>query len=108
MQKNDITVISCIKLDERCRCFSNESNVFVNHPSHRDKCKVMAEAYGTKLKPDHPLGYSDGQYAFGFHYNTPDNTLPLFWSEREDWKPVMKRYDKIYGKGGLNELGRFI
>lgn len=108
LQKNDITVISCIKLDERCRCFSNESNVFVNHPSHRDKCKVLAEAYGAKLKPDHPLGYSDGQYAFGFHYNTPDNTLPLFWSEREDWKPVMKRYDKSYGKGGLNELGRFI
>lgn len=108
LEKNGISVISCIKLDERCRCFSTKSNVFVNHSSHRDNCKVLAEAYGAKLKPEHPLGYGDGQYAFGFHYNTPDNTLPLFWSEQGNWTPVMKRYEKTYGKGGLNELGRFI
>jgi hypothetical protein len=56
LRKNDIAVISCIKLDERCRCFSSDSNVFVNHPAHRDKCRALAKAYGAKLKPDHPLG----------------------------------------------------
>jgi hypothetical protein len=82
--------------------------VFVNHPEHRENCKTLAEAYGTELEPSHPLGYGDGQYAFGFYYNTPDNTLPIFWSETAGWFPVMKRYEKIYGKGGLNELARFV
>jgi hypothetical protein len=108
LRKHDITVISCTKLDERCRCFSSDSNVFVNHPTHRENCKTLAEHYGSKLKPGHPLGHGDGQYTFGFYYNTPDNTLPLFWSELGGWVPIMKRYDKIYGKAGLNELGRFV
>jgi hypothetical protein len=108
LRKNNITVITCIKLDERCRCFSAESNVFVHHPLDLNNCRKMAEIYGARLKSDDPLGYSNGQYAFGFHYNTPDNTLPIFWSENGGWIPVMKRYDKIYGKGGLNELGRFV
>lgn len=108
LNRNDITVLSCIKLDKRCKCFAPESNVFANHVTHLANCRDIALHYGTKLKPDDPLGYSDGQYAFGFHYNTPDNTLPIFWSEVAGWIPVMKRYDKIYGKGGLNELGRFI
>jgi hypothetical protein len=108
LRANDIAVVSCIKLDERCRCFSTNSNVFVNHPNHRENCRILAEAYGAKLEPDHPLGYGDGQYAFGFYYNTPDNTLPIFWSETGRWAPVMKRYEKIYGKGGLNELARFV
>jgi len=108
LRKNNISVISCIKLDDRSKCFSSDSNVFVNHPLHRESCKAIAEVYGAKLKPDHPLGYDNGQYAFGFYYNTPDNTLPIFWSEHGGWVSVMKRYDKIYGKGGLNELGRFI
>lgn len=108
LRANDIAVVSCIKLDDRCKCFTPDSNVFVNHPAHRENCKILAEAYGAKLEPDHPLGYGDGQYAFGFYYNTPDNTLPIFWSESGSWFPVMKRYEKIYGKGGLNELARFI
>jgi len=54
------------------------------------------------------LGHSNGQYAFGFYYNTPNNTLPLFWSDQNGWIPIMKRYDKVYGKGGSFELGRFI
>ena len=108
LKRNDIVVVSCIKLHERSKCFSDHSNVFVNHPLHRDHCRAIAEAYGEKIMPAHPLGYDDGQYAFGFYYNTPDNTLPIFWSEQEGWIPIMKRYNKQYGKSGLNELGRFI
>jgi len=108
LRKVGIVVISCIKLDQRCRCFSDDSNVFVNHPAHLEQCKKMAEGYGAQLKPDDPLGHSNGQYAFGFYYNTPNNTLPLFWSDQNGWIPIMKRYDKVYGKGGSFELGRFI
>jgi hypothetical protein len=107
LKQNDITVISCIKLHGRSKCFSDDSIVFVNHPLHRNSCKAIAEAYGEKIMPAHPLGYDDGQYAFGFYYNTPDNTLPIFWAEHEGWIPIMKRYEKKYGKG-LDELGRFI
>jgi len=68
----------------------------------------MAEEYGLRLKPDVPLGYANGQYTFGFFYNTPDNTLPLFWSSNAQWIPLMKRYEKIYGKARINELGTFV
>ena len=108
LQKADITVISCIKLSDRSRCFSADSTMFVNHPTHRERCRTFAEAYGAKIDPENPLGFDGGQYAFGFYYNTPNNTLPIFWSETGGWTPIMKRYDKIYGKGGPNELGRFI
>ena len=108
LRAKGIAVVSCIKLDGRCKCFSPDSNVFVNHPDHRENCKIMSEAYGKRLEPHHPLGYGEGEYAFGFYYNTPDNTLPIFWSETDGWYPVMKRYEKIYGKGGVNELPRFV
>ena len=54
------------------------------------------------------LGYNNDAYAFGFFYNTPDNTLPIFWSDHGDWKPIMKRYDKKYTNGGYHELGAYV
>jgi hypothetical protein len=108
LREHEIEVVTCIKLDERSKCFSQKSNVFVNHPVHRENCRKVAEGYGRGLIKDHPLGYDDGQYAFGFYYNTPDNSLPIFWSEQDNWTPITRRYDKIYGKGGMNELGRFV
>ena len=30
-----------------------------------------------------PLGYQDSELAFGFYYNIPDNTLPIFWADNK-------------------------
>lgn len=28
-----------------------------------------------------------------FFYNTPSNTLPIFWSFEDNWVPIFQRYD---------------
>ena len=98
LQEHGIHVISCSIVNNRNRCFSEDSMIFYRYPSIRDYAKKMAEEYGkTILRPKSkakPLGYDDGQYCFGFYYNTPNNTLPIFWSDY-NWKPIFHRKEKL-------------
>jgi len=98
LAKGKIEVISPIILDDRSHCFDKVSGTFVDCRSQMDVCKRMASHYGAKLRPKSPLGYKDCGYAFGFFYNTPDNSLPIFWCGEQGWQPVMRRYDKKYGR----------
>jgi hypothetical protein len=96
-------VVHCIyELDDTFRCFSPSSRYF---PSPSQEITVtfaeqMCRLYGGLLVPDDPLGYDDGQLLIGFHHNTPDNTLPIFWYDEPggtNWMPIFKRYPKNYG-----------
>lgn len=92
-------VESVLQLDETFRCFSPMSRLFRSAPSHvsRELAEDMAGYFGAQLSPSHPLGYDDGQLLIGFKHNTPDNTLPIIWSEgtaARDWAPVFRRYSK--------------
>lgn len=58
---------------------------------------TIAESYMNK----YPLGFANGQHLFGFYYNTPDNTLPIFWCESSNWNPAFVRYAKVYGTEGV-------
>lgn len=103
-----ISVISCNIIDDRCKCFSDKSTMFDNYKNDIEKCREFARYYGNKIYPTHPLGYRDGQYAFGFFYNIPDNSLPIFWSE-DIWIPIFRRYQKNTNLGEIyNDIGRFI
>jgi hypothetical protein len=99
-----INVVSSIKLDNRDRCFNGESDIFSSFPELIGIAKKVAEHYGRKIDirdswgETNSLGYSDGQYAFGFYYNTPDNSLPIFWGQKNGWLPILKRYHKNYYK----------
>ena len=60
----------------------------------------MCRFYGSSLVPGDPFGYDNGQLLIGFHHNTPDNTLPIFWYDEPggtSWTPIFKRYPKYYG-----------
>jgi len=107
LSKIGVTVISAIILEKRSKCFDSTSEVFQHHGDLLESCKKMVSHYGQNLKPLWPLGYKDGQYTFGFFYNTPDNTLPIFWSESANWIPIVKRYDKNY-KSKFFEYERFV
>lgn len=112
LEKNDVRVISCINLDERSKCFSKNSNLSIDCKDKLQDCKKFALTYGSKSLlyhpvSMHPLGYNGGEYAFGFFYNTPDNTLPIFWAENKGWSPIMKRYEKL-NKRTNDQLERFI
>ena len=37
------------------------------------------------------FGYNDLGLALAFEHSIPDNTLPIFWSENENWKPLRRR-----------------
>ena len=112
LEANGVKVVSCVTLDDRSRCFSQDSSVFHHFPGHLERCRLFAEHYGKRLEPDSPLGYMDGAYLFGFFYNTPDNTLPIFWSTAAHWQPIVRRYTKQYGATILGsmayDLGQFI
>lgn len=87
-----------LELDESFRAFSPESRYF--NGQHKDIDKANSEKvafhYGAKIY-SHPLGYKNSQLLLGMAHNTPNNTLPIFWSlgkRRSPWYPVFFRYEK--------------
>lgn len=108
LEREGIEVYACIYLNDKNKCFSPDSNVFTNHSHYLIKCREMVKHYGRKLKPRMPLGWNNSQRLFGFYYNTPDNTLPIFWAQNDNWKPILKRYDKNYEKSLADRFETFI
>jgi len=94
----DIEVINAITLDNRDKCFHKQSDVFsaINKEEITVLCQQFADHYGRKIGIVEALGFGNGQYTFGFFYNTPDNTLPIFWGQVNGWIPVLRRYHKNY------------
>ncbi|SDS75589.1 hypothetical protein SAMN04487764_2979 [Gillisia sp. Hel1_33_143] len=114
-------VDSIHELDNSYKCFNEGSRVFTNKDEDIDilKIKNFCGEYGKNLmesllkKNDSKIdpieleesceswkyGFNNGQLLLGFHHNTPDNTLPIFWyNEKEsDWYPIFKRFNKVYG-----------
>lgn len=87
---------SVFVLDESYKCFSDVSRFFLEEDSQlKAPCKIMCEKYGEQISST-PLGYKDCQMLLGFHHNTPNNTLPIFWQEKNGWHPMFKRFVKIY------------
>lgn len=98
----DATKIDCAKavfeLDDSFKCFSDKSRYFANAKEgiEKDYCKELCERYGKKRCKDakSPLGFNNDELLLSFFHNTPNNTLPIFWSD-VDWYPVFNRSIKI-------------
>ena len=101
-------------LDERTKLFSDSSFVFSNNDtkSLKDYAHTLCYEYGKKIVENElppseaymkrfPLGFADGQQMFGFFYNTPDNTLPIFWCDTPNWHSAFQRFSKVYGVKGV-------
>ena len=56
--------------------------------------KELAEEYGKRIEPKKPLGHNNGEYSFGMFYNIPNNSLPIFWSDKNEWHPIFLRKEK--------------
>jgi hypothetical protein len=90
------SVESVFVLDDSYKCFSERSRYFDGEDVKlKIPCKSMCEEYGKKISKI-PLGYKDCQLMLGFHHNTPNNTLPIFWQESNGWQPIFKRFAKLY------------
>lgn len=85
-------------IDDTFKTFSDDSRYFKVLPDasiDKNFSKETALKYGKNLF-NPPLGYGNCELLLGMFHNTPDNSLPIFWSEKNNWKPVFKRYHKIY------------
>ena len=61
-----------------------------------DRLRIL----GLKLEPKHPLGYGSTALLVAYHFQCPNNTLPVIWSPgREDfpWNPLFEYRGKTYG-----------
>lgn len=96
LKEKGVIVICCSMVDERNKCFSENSMVFYRYPTLKKHAKQLAEEYGKDIieSPVKPLGYKNGEYCFGFYYNTPNNSLPIFWSHK-NWIPIFPRKEKL-------------
>jgi hypothetical protein len=103
-----VNVVPAIQLDARDKCFNRQSDIFAAFPELTQPCQTFAEHYGNKIGIGHPLGFRNGQYTFGFYYNAPDNTLPIFWGQVNGWIPIIKRHHKKYKSRKFLPDERFI
>lgn len=100
-EKVDFNDVACIfELNDTFKCFSTDSRCFpttVNPSIDKSYLEKMSRTYGKKISRNHAdaLGYNDSQLLLGFTHNTPNNTLPIFWSVRKQWQPIFKRYSKL-------------
>ena len=87
------------ELDDSFKCFSEKSRYYATKKEGIDKnfCKEMCEKYGKDRSKDanSPLGFNDDQLLLSFFHNTPNNTLPIFWTD-VDWTPIFNRAIKKY------------
>jgi len=72
--------------------FHEESTIF-NDKATKEKAKNLLAKYGRDLYPKYPLGYKNNSLLVGFYYSTPNNTLPIFWSSHNNWKPLLTKGD---------------
>ena len=102
-QDTEFDVVECVfELDNTFCCFSQSSRYFPSPYQNITAAfaKEMCSIYGKRLLPQWPLGHGDCQLLLGFQHNTPDNTLPIFWSDRtgsDRWRAIFRRYPKLYG-----------
>lgn len=109
ISKHNVKVLYATLLSDRDRSFSDKSMMFYHFPEIKDFAQKVAEEYGKIIEPEKPLGYKNGQFCFGFSYNTPNNTLPIFWSNKEGWYPLFPRKEKIYNvRRREDNFGKFI
>lgn len=89
------------ELDKTYKWTSEKSRFLSALPKgiYRSLLVALPTVYGELLLPDHPLGYDQSELMLGFSHNTPDNTLPVIWFEKEHgtdepWYPIFQRYPK--------------
>lgn len=61
--------------------------------------------YDYKKKNDqpHPLGFENSQSLIVFAHSVPNNTVPIIWSEKNNWYPLFPRQ----GKGKISKVISF-
>jgi len=96
-------VQSVSELDDTYRAFGESSQCYndLDPKLTAEDGQAISSLYGEQLLPGHSLGYGDCQLLVGFHHNTPDNTLPIFWQTQGGipWHAIFPRIPKVISAG---------
>ena len=88
------------------KAFSSDASYFGyrKYANHREFCyKYGVRLTKPKVRSDKSkkyisaLGYANSQALVSFSHGTPNNTLPIIWSNKNDWFPLIPRFfrDKV-------------
>ena len=88
-------VVTTRELGAEDRAFAPEANIF-DSDDDRIAAEKLCRDIGSVLEPKQPLGFGDNQALVCFHYRCPNNTLPVFYKDREiyqgqRWIPLFPR-----------------
>ena len=84
---NDVTIICVEELKDHHKVLDilKEDPIFKEQEeeffSYLSQCNIQV------------LGFNDMQFAVFIHNNIPDWSLPVFYKQREFWKPLLRRKD---------------
>lgn len=88
-EKSNFKIISSIQINRIDSPFHEQNQIFKT-TTERKKAKDIILKYNKEEAFPNPFGYAGTSLLLGFSYNTPDNTLPLFWSEKNIISPLLK------------------
>lgn len=91
----DLHVVSVEAIDDSYSLFSDDSTWFedgVNSPQvAREFYDSLVARLEFRIKPEALRGFGKLSLAYAFNHATPDNCVPIIWSEGKNWKPLLER-----------------
>jgi hypothetical protein len=91
----DLHVVAVEVIDNTYNLFSDQSPWFgdgVNSPlGAREFYDELMARVRFPIKPEALRGFGKLSLAYAFNHATPDNCLPIIWSEGNNWKPLLER-----------------
>ncbi len=84
-----LQVVLCDKLDERNRVFSSDNHMWRSQEELDFAIAFFAELEQKMGIPR--LGYNGLDFSVFLHSSVPDWALPIFWTKRSDWRPLLTR-----------------
>ncbi|MDO8873583.1 MAG: hypothetical protein Q7V05_12780 [Methanoregula sp.] len=92
----DFKLIYSELLSKNYKAFSENTCILADYSTmDREIAKLVCKKIGNFLEGEmYELGFLGSELLIGFHHNIPNNTLPLIWSNKHDWIPLFKRWEK--------------
>lgn len=99
----DVIVAEVLEESDRAFSFANklwpssEEAAKAEEWARRLGCALLSSAQYDVEPARDALGWRGSQALMAFHYNIPNNTLPIFWArgkrDGKDWIPLLDRFD---------------
>jgi hypothetical protein len=90
---NGLKIEDFIIHNQHKKAFDSQAIFYTEESKERAKHLIKEIESKFSIGSDYILGYKDSQCLIAFHYNTPNNTLPIFWCEDKGfpWTPLFPR-----------------